>query len=417
MAVRIRKLARELDRTPTELIGVLHALGFQRYRSADDMLPKNAVAKLRKGLAAGVRPVQVDVREASAPRESDLERLARGDDLMSQLVPGVVHKDTPRRATPSVHTPPPRRPPSPPRASSSSAARPAPPPPRAQPAPVPASSRATEVAMQTLESQRRLLASEKAVVANERSELEQERARMDAREAALEAESAALTELRAALEAERAALAVERDTVAQRRSASSAVSLQALLEDRGLRGADEFERAVTALAEARLLRDVLWTVRLDPPDAMERVLKDKLLLGAGQPHAEAARGAAWVTVSPARSEVPDPAQLDRTLTALGERWMLYGFKRVRIVGGVARWHRVVRAGVDARIELIQQVVSTRGELAARADVADADLVILWNVEVTPEAAAIYEASRPSVVQVSDPHIGGFLETVLAKLDD
>lgn len=391
MAVRIRKLAKELSRSSTDLIGVLHALGFQRYRSPDDMLPDSAESKLRQGLAAGVRPVAVDVDEVPVP--SPLERLSKEADLMAQLVPGVVRQRD-KRAPPA----PARR-----AVGHSSGAvpvvEPPPPPPPAPPPVVEETGRSLTTEREALDSLRRKLDSERAVLEAERARLVAEAGRVQARGRALEAETTALGDLRAALDQEREALAAERHALATLHAtqAAGARPLQELLEERGLRGADEFERALIALAHARLLRDVMWTIRLDPPDPLKRVLDDRLVLGAGEPHPALARGNAFVTVAPSRAEVPDPGTLHRLLDQLGERLLLFGCRRVRVVGGAPRWQRLLREGVDPRIELAFAPPSPRDENLAREDVSAADCVVLWNVEASPAARAIYGAARPVVV--------------------
>ena len=53
MAVRLRKLAKELRRDPAELLGILHALGFARFRSPHDMLSDPIVGQLRGALRDG----------------------------------------------------------------------------------------------------------------------------------------------------------------------------------------------------------------------------------------------------------------------------------------------------------------------------------------------------------------------------
>ena len=90
MGVRIRKLAREVNRSPWDVLGVLHALGYRRYKSPDDMLSGPALARLRNGLRDGVAPVPVPGRrEASGTSE----RVAKASsDLMSQVIPGVVRQ-------------------------------------------------------------------------------------------------------------------------------------------------------------------------------------------------------------------------------------------------------------------------------------------------------------------------------------
>src|SRR5262245_61965780 len=88
MAVRVKKLARELNQSPRHVLGVLHAIGFDRYRSPEDMLPDGTVDKVRRATRDGVEPVPVPGL-ASAPTKT-APRASTGDDVMAKLVPGVV---------------------------------------------------------------------------------------------------------------------------------------------------------------------------------------------------------------------------------------------------------------------------------------------------------------------------------------
>jgi hypothetical protein len=85
MGVRVRKLAKQLSSTPGEVLGLLHALGFARYRTPEDMVSDAVVRQVRDAQQSGVRaiPVAVPIR---APMQ---EPSAAPADLMSQLVPGV----------------------------------------------------------------------------------------------------------------------------------------------------------------------------------------------------------------------------------------------------------------------------------------------------------------------------------------
>ena len=89
MSVRVRKLAKELDRSVGEVLGVLHALGLSRYRNPDDMLPPDAVERVRKGLRRGVRPVPLPEPEVrvearpKAPVRAEEDEMARLPDRKS----------------------------------------------------------------------------------------------------------------------------------------------------------------------------------------------------------------------------------------------------------------------------------------------------------------------------------------------
>lgn len=89
MAIRVRKLAKELDRSPTEVLGLLHAIGFEKYRSAEDQVPDPTVQHVRDAIRSGVRPLSVVLHESTRHAEPVRPQVGRGD-VMATLVPGVV---------------------------------------------------------------------------------------------------------------------------------------------------------------------------------------------------------------------------------------------------------------------------------------------------------------------------------------
>lgn len=419
MAVRIKKLAKELNRSVSDVIGVLHALGYSRYRSPEDLLANDAEQRVRQGLRKGVpfAPVPVAQPSVGAPAAS------REDDLMARLVPGVVRAGgTGGAGTPSR----PRRSPDPARVAD--VERPPMEAPRARPEPEPEPEprakgppqtgfaadvewRAVQAERSAVESLRRGLASERAVLAAERAELDDDRRRYDAQLRALDGEREALDALETALEAERTALDAERGALRlrlERTEARGGTSLQDLLEERGLRGADEFERAIESLAHGRQLRDVLWTLRVEEPEALRRVLQERLLLVDGVPADVVARSSATVIVASERAEVPGAGATQRLLQGMSEALLLAGLRRIALIGGRPMWHRVLREGLDPRIEVRAVAARVRDEAQAKADAVGVDLVLLWALELAPAARAAYLASRPTVIEVAEP---GFLELV------
>lgn len=491
MAVRIRKLARELNRTPAEIIGVLHAIGIQRYRSADDMLPAPAEARLRTGIRTGVAPVYVELDGppepepvpaapvrlsppvampspvAAAPAASAVSAGPPsglgGDDLMARLVPGVVRQsarhdqgssdrglDRPGDRASSRGAPVPSRPapgrtgtflggPAAPAPSPSAAPRRTDPrdfgddlepvqPTRTVEAPlvVDGEWRALQAERAAVESHRRLLESERAVIEAERDAVDEDRRRVEAQVRALDSERTALEGLARALDLERRAIDNERQALSAqhgRLRASELVPVQNLLEERGLRGADELERGLVALAQARLLRDVLWTLRVESPDLLRRVLTERLVLvDQGAPEA-IARTAAVVSVSPDRAEVPSATALAKILTPWSEALLLRGVRRLTLVGGRPLWHRLLRDGLDTRLEIRFVPVrpdpgattAVRDGAQAASDVERSDLVILWGVSVLPTARVIYNAARALVIEVEEAGLADMVSAVVARL--
>jgi hypothetical protein len=420
MAVRIRKLAREVERNPADVIGVLHALGFTKYRSPDDMLTPEVEAKLRRGLQKGVRPIEVPGVGAASTRPAEVVEAVGGADLMASLVPGVVPVGGRARPVARVEVAPVASADAAPRgavARAPAVAAVVPPRPAARPMEVdPAEAAVLATERAALDSLRRSLASERGVVEAERAQLEVDAARLAARERSLAAQQESLRELQAMLERERASLDAERaslDALRSRSAAQLGVGLEDLLEARGLRGMDEYERAIVVLAQQRSLRDVLWTLRADAPDQLRRILDERLVLVSGGAPEAATRGAAAVAVAPERAEVPDAATHDRMLARLGESLLLSGWRRLLVVGGRPRWQRLLRHGLDARIEVRVVPEGARGAEAASDDVRWADVVVLWDARVGEAAERVYAAGRSTLLRVE----GGTWTTFLQRLGD
>jgi hypothetical protein len=403
MAVRVRKLAKEMNRDVWDVLGLLHAIGFVRYRSPDDMLPDGTVEKVKRAERDGVEPVRVE-RSTPTPAggRSDLPAAAN-DDLMSRLVPGVTRSGAPAKPQPKP-TPLPAgvvpRAPKPPEAPA-----------------VPLSAVATPGA----EAQKAVLAAERAAVAAEAARVNGEAERLAGEAERLTSEAERLRQEKAALEAERAALAeerlrlvAERDQLVDEKVAAGGVSLLDVLAARGLRGQDEAERALAALSHARLLGDLAQRLRVDDPEAAERWLREKLVLVGGA--VPEGLGTAAVTVAPDRADLPDAASLGKRLTRLGERLLLNGVRRALLVGGRPLWQRQLRAGLDARIETRFAPGATRTRAEAEQDVSRTDLVVLWGVNADSGAMELYRSARPMLVQVGSDDLIALLDALEAALE-
>jgi hypothetical protein len=238
----------------------------------------------------------------------------------------------------------------------------------------------------------------------------------------MESERRALESLRDALDEERLALASQRESLevlASRRRPSpqrDLPTLESLLQARGLRGADEFERAIAGLASGRALADLIWGLRVDGAEVWAKALRARLVLVAGNGPKLPAGVGVPVAVAPDRAELPSLDKLQADLDRVGELFMLHGMRRVLFIGGRPAWQRLVREGVDPRVELRFQPGRARTRADAEADLVRTDAVILWGVSVAPEAKAIYETARPLVVLVSDGSLGSLLRALSDTLD-
>ena len=123
--------------------------------------------------------------------------------------------------------------------------------------------------------------------------------------------------------------------------------------------------------------------------------------GAGRGGETGERPAPRVTpgAAPERAEVPDAATHDRLLARLSEQLLLAGWRRLLVVGGRPRWQRLLRHGLDARVEVRVAPDGPRSAESASDDVRWADVVVLWDAHVGEAAEQVYALGRPEVVRL------------------
>jgi len=360
MAIRVRKLARQLKRPPVELLGILKSLGFDRYKSPEDMLSGTVEKKLRTAIREGVRPVPV-IAERVRKKPVESAPAPTGG-----LFPGVVRQHDGRFDAPPQSAPP-----------QSVLPQSAPPPsvtPSEPSGPDPAVLRAT-----------------------------------------LEAERAVVEANRRALVAEREALAAERSALLSRASQpTEAVGLATVLERRGLLGADEAERAIRALAGSRRMAEVLPYLSVTDPEALLRWLQDVLVLVDGTPP-EALANEAMVSVSSERADIPGAVVWRRLASTLSEKLLLNGARRVLVVGGSVRAHRLLRQGLDPRVDIRFRPCTEIVAADAEADVTRTDAVALWNVHEHEAATEVYDTGRALVARSSAIRVQSFVEDWIRAL--
>jgi hypothetical protein len=426
VGVRVRKLAKELRRTPSEVLEVLHALGFERYRNPQDMIADPIVARVRLQLKPGTA---VQARSTREPTSRTQGVTRRPDDLMAKLVPGVVQVNS---RSPQVGAASPR-----PDVQATPSAAPS--------EPVATPSAATNDALRTIEQAKERLERTRKHLRADREALDGARARLAADELELRErialQHAALDAEREALDAERESLAVRWEELSSRevrlgerrnrveesladaqlrQAETKAValdverarealgsSLAKLLEERGLRGHDEAERAVMALARVHVFRDLLPLIRVTDAASVRNLLARHLVLV----DADAPDGfdGASVVVAPDRAEVPSKPELNALMRRVGERLMLNGLRRVLFVNVQPRWHRMLVAAMDPRIELrFRPGVGPRSRTESEGDVVRTDAVVLAAVTCTPEADAVYATGRALVIRTSTGSMRGLL---------
>jgi len=367
MAIRVRKLARELHRSPDDVLRLLHELGYIRFRNPADMVGDPIAAKVRKKAADA--PVLAPTRPIPGHA-----RPKRPTGLMEQLVPGVVKKAADHRLQAM------------PQASSGTEARP------------------------TVDTSNAARAELQKGLARDRAALDQDRTSLErALNALAEAEQALATD-RAQLEADKAAFEAVRSAQEEARAPAEVglgdaptdgcVPIETLLAERGLTGSDEAERAIGALASARRLGPLLRALVVADPEAFQRVLQHELVLVGGVP-ADALAAVATVSVSPERAEIPGASDVERLLDRIGELLLLNGVRRLTIVGLRPRLHPLLKARIDGRIDLSFRASSPKE--AARPG----ELTAVW----VRDGADTSHAPKPGVLRLGAAQVGGFLRAL------
>lgn len=382
MAIRVKKLARELKGSPDQILALLRELGYDKYSSPNDMIPDRPASLARELVRKSGLPAPSKVRAAPAkkpaPKPKKPTPPVRRDDLMARLVGGVSPSESRKAAAEGLDLP---------IEALAVSGRGA-----------PIDDALSEVGAAVKAEEQRLQARARDLAKRSR-ELEDERASLQAERDALLAERDAL----------RGEIEASREQLASRAAALDAIEaggvpVSALLERRGLRGADEQARALAALARARLLTPLVDRLRVIDPGPVQALLRDRLVLTSG-PVAEL-EGLAQVQVAEERAEVPGGDALDRVRYDIGGELLLSGLKRVRLVGGTAVDIRLLRGGVDPRIELVVVSARRRDVEQVADDVSDVDVVILWDVEETEAARQAYDAADVVVVRVAGSGLMG-----------
>jgi len=342
VSLRVRKLARELGKEPAYVLGVLHHLGFSRFRSIQDMLPDRLVGQVRAAVAGGleIRTAPVDpaptgfVESASAADSSTA-------DLMASLVPGVVplSKGVTPTARPSVEA--------------------------EVDVVIPVDPVASEP-----ESESRLVGRWDEL-------LERERAVQRAEEGLAFSVAAHETTVREARE-QPVVSPLQSSPVDVAKSVD--LGSQRLIDLLALRGiAEESEQisALEALARHPTLRKHLLQVQVSTSSKLVDLLTSHVVLTDGTPP-DGLHGYAGVSVAKIRAEWPGEEQLGPLLSQLGSGLLLRGFRRIVFVELGEKETGLLRTRIDSRIDW----TTTSADSVSTSDVAldvvgVPDAVIVW----------------------------------------
>jgi hypothetical protein len=399
MAIRIRKLAKEIGCTPEDVIALLQRHQQRGYDDADKQIPAAVEALVRrhaKELAsAAARGLSVPARAApkAAPRGPELtagfeEAMLGADYVARRQANDAADAEALRAAMSGVR--PIGRPAAPgggaraaaPVAGASTVAAPVAST-RASAVPFPAAAAAAAAATAIraraplsgaraeLALAERLQAAE-AALADARAEASVLRGTVETlrseREAALHSAARAVQAYEEA-DAHRRSLSRE---LSERDAARAPTALRDVFERRGLRGDDEIALALRALVDARRTAELLDAVYLSDPRALEEVLWSRILLVADGEEVPA--GLVPVRVPSERSEAPESSPNRAALSRFSTACLVHGARKIVIVGGSPAYHRVLREGVDRRIDL-RLVDGTRRGSIPQAQAPD--FVFVW----------------------------------------
>lgn len=429
-AVSLESLAEGLGMDPQAFRSRVSALGYQDALTSDGRVPTSRVEEVVEGVRLNrkantggyddfMRSLGVKPLHAEPPRPKARPPAPR---------PVAVPPPRPTAAVPPVRPlvgvpPPGARPlppgatPTPPAPGGPATAMPAPPaPPAPPPPPVPlVNEEAERLRVQLDELSRELdrararaaLAEEQVRTAQDQAlaaghELDRARSLLADRDARLGHLGAQLTQLQARKEAE----------------AAAPPSLVELLVERGLVGEDEGAMALRALLDSRRLAPLGALLKAPDADAARAVLRSRLVLHCGQRDCALPPGAAPVLVSRERCEVCGGSDSARALRRLSEALMLHGLRRVTIVGGSPAYHKVLRDGLDSRLDLTLIPGDARRTRAqAEADLERAQLLIVWGGTVLDHSVSdLYRGGPAWVVRVAHRGLGRMLDMVRQAIE-
>ncbi|MEL6349262.1 MAG: hypothetical protein AAFV53_39540 [Myxococcota bacterium] len=189
--------------------------------------------------------------------------------------------------------------------------------------------------------------------------------------------------------------------------------LEDVLEQRGIKGADEATFLIRGLLETRQLGDLLVRLQTDDPAALLHWLEDRVVLLCDAHHEMAPGGRSPLKVPKKRCEVCGGSDIKWAVRLFLDACLLNGMTRVSIVGGTPKHHRMLRGIVQHKGLHLQlaPTLSNRTPSQVRSDLENSDVVILWMRGEPAELAAQYQ-NGPTRVIVTEQ---GSLATLLVEV--
>jgi uncharacterized small protein (DUF1192 family) len=374
--MRFRKLAQETGVAVEVLLGIAGRLGLGNYSSPEEQLSKDAETRLRVEIRR--TPAARLSNGKSAPRSEFLPKTARP----LPFLPGERESQLQKRIEPSPKADKAKPAPKPalqPALSPKPLPKPAliPKPPSKEPAPKP-DSPAVQTAelmlsVQRLESKVSELEAQKNVLSAENTRLLYSTGELGTRLARLLGELDFLKENQAQKEQEHQAaflkLQQELAEAQQSKPVEFFRTVKQLLEERGLKGEDEFRQALTGLLQDK---QDLWTRLLVQEEQLFKdLLQEKLLLLAEGD--ELIAGQLGILVARERSEGEPASALTAAFRRFNTCCLVYNVKNIVIVGGSPAYHRRLREGLDGRLK----VRLIPGDKRGLIEPPQAELTVLW----------------------------------------
>ena len=194
----------------------------------------------------------------------------------------------------------------------------------------------------------------------------------------------------------------------QRRRAG--LSLESLLRSRGLAGEDERSAAVRALIDTRRWPQISAQLKPLDQDGLTALIDRYVLLHCGHGDCPAPGSIATVTVSRRRCELCGGHGQRVAMLRFSEALMLHGIRRLAVVGGSPAYQRVLRDGLDSRVECRFLLGDDDpGESPPR-------LVVDWDPRGRERDLTRLLSAGARRIQVRDRSLAGMLDAVREHLE-
>jgi len=146
------------------------------------------------------------------------------------------------------------------------------------------------------------------------------------------------------------------------------------------------------------------------------ILDERLVLVDGGSAFAERLGMVVVSVPPNRAERGSDESWLRAVEAISDSFLVFGLRRVLIVGGPVVPVQFLRENIDNRLQVQWLAPKNRTVELAEADVHRHDIVILWGVEVDDQAQALYDSSKCEVLFATSSSLEALSETIRVGLE-